>query len=528
MTGAGGASRSRPFLLALAIGALALWVGGRDLERAPVYLYHDEAIYALNAHSILTTGRDLYGLRLPLFLHTFAWVPPIAIYARVLEFMVAPVNVFTTRFPGIVFFALDVVLTYIVGRKLFKREGWAVLAAVLAMLTPAHLIHARMGTDHICGVPFFIGFVLGTIDFIERRAPASLFAATLCLGLGIYGYNGAITLTPVFLALLGGWLFFVLRLRSVRPYTVMSAGFAVALVPLLIWLLIHPEQLTDQLHSYDVSKAGAPTVSSGAGRAASAGAAVGSALAVRLDAYYNFFDPQLLFFRGDQSLLDSTREVGVFVLPILVLLPAGAYYILTRRSIPDRFVLASFLAAPIGALVVGEVKASRALVMVPLAALVAARGVEGLLQSRTRPWRAAAVVLVVAAVVQFQMFYKDYVGEYRQRASLAFESNRAEAFATLVARADGNGAMPIFISSDILLVNYSWQFYMLEHQRPELKSRARFVDRYYDVATAPRGSLFMVPSESEHASALDRSATVQRVAVIENIDRHPAFAIYER
>src|SRR5262249_10187012 len=158
----------------------------------PVYLYHDEAIYALNAHSILTTGRDLNGLRLPLFLHTFAWVPPMAIYARVLEFMVAPVNPFTARFPGVAVFAIDVVMTYVVGRKLFKREGLAVLAAVLTMLTPAHLIHARMGTDHICGLPFFIGFVLGTIDFIERRALGSLFAATLCLGLGIYGYNGAI------------------------------------------------------------------------------------------------------------------------------------------------------------------------------------------------------------------------------------------------------------------------------------------------------------------------------------------------
>ena len=109
-----------------------------------------------------------------------------------------------------------------------------------------------------------------------------------------------------------------------------------------------------------------------------------SALTVRLDAYYNYFDPSLLFFSGDQSLLDSTREVGVFLLPIVVFLPAGAYYILTqRRTIPDLFVLTAFLAAPIGALIVGEVKASRALVMAPLAALVCARGVEALMSARS-------------------------------------------------------------------------------------------------------------------------------------------------
>src|SRR5262245_10940396 len=114
--------RYRPLLTAVILGAAALWIGGRELARAPVYLYHDEVLYALNGHSILTTGRDLTGLRLPLFFHTFAWVPPIAIYSRALTFMFAPVNEATARFPGVVFYALDVALTYVLARRLFRRE----------------------------------------------------------------------------------------------------------------------------------------------------------------------------------------------------------------------------------------------------------------------------------------------------------------------------------------------------------------------------------------------------------------------
>src|SRR6185503_1441029 len=102
------------------------------------------------------------------------------------------------------------------------------------------------------------------------------------------------------------------------------------------------------------------------------------------------------FFNGDQSLLDSTREVGVFLLPIVVFLPAGAYYILThRRTIPDLFVLIGFLVAPLGA-------------------LVCARGVAALMSARSLVWRGAAVVLVAAMGLQFQTFYADYVGQYRE------------------------------------------------------------------------------------------------------------------
>src|SRR4029453_9789536 len=148
--------RYRPILTAVLLGLVALVVGGRELDRAPVYLYHDEAIYALNAHSILTTGRDLMGLRLPLFLHTFAWIPPIAIYARVLTYVFLPVTEFSPPFPGVVFFAIDVSLTYLVGRRLFKREALAILAGVFLMFTPAHLIHPRLGPDPPFPTPLFL------------------------------------------------------------------------------------------------------------------------------------------------------------------------------------------------------------------------------------------------------------------------------------------------------------------------------------------------------------------------------------
>jgi hypothetical protein len=294
---------------------------------------------------------------------------------------------------------------------------------------------------------------------------------------------------------------------------------ALAVLPFILWLLVHPETLTDQLRSYDVSSAGNAAVRS-------VGEGLYSALTVRLDAYYNFFDPSLLFFRGDQSLLDSTREVGVFLLPIVVFLPAGAYYILThRRTIPDLFVLTGFLVAPIGALIVGEVKASRALVMTPLAALVCARGFEALMQARAVMWRGVAIALLAAMALQFQTFYADYVGQYRERSTIAFEGDRDAAIASLVARADATRAPALYVNNDILLVNYSWQFYALKHNRQDLKTRMMYFDPQFDFGTAPAGSLFL--TDENRTSALDASG-LTRVATIDNADRHPAFAVYEK
>jgi hypothetical protein len=178
--------RYRPILTAVLLGTGRARRRWRDLDRAPVYLYHDEAIYALNAHSILTTGRDLMGLRL-------AAVPAhLRVDTTDRDLRACPDDRVPAGhrvhhpFPGVVFFAIDVSLTYLVGRRLFKREAWAILAGVFLMLTPAHLIHARLATDHICHMPFFIAFVWLIVDYIEaggscrsaRRPPVSGWAST--------------------------------------------------------------------------------------------------------------------------------------------------------------------------------------------------------------------------------------------------------------------------------------------------------------------------------------------------------------
>jgi len=52
-------------MLLLATGVLVVYA--TRLSYSPVYLHHDEVFFALQAHSIASTGRDVYGRFFPLY-----------------------------------------------------------------------------------------------------------------------------------------------------------------------------------------------------------------------------------------------------------------------------------------------------------------------------------------------------------------------------------------------------------------------------------------------------------------------------
>ena len=97
-----------------------------------------------------------------------------------------------------------------------------------------------------------------------------------------------------------------------------------------------------------------------------------------IDTCYNFFNPSFLFFSGDTSYINATRQAGVFPYALAVLLPVGLYAVLSaRRMRMAETLLLGFFLAPIAAVLVAEVKINRALVVMPFGALIAVAGWPG-------------------------------------------------------------------------------------------------------------------------------------------------------
>src|SRR5207249_150435 len=121
------------------VGLIVIAMYAWRLQDSPIYLAHDEVVFAVNAQSIAATGRDVTGRWLPLYFHIGGdfWATPVNIYFSALLFRFLPISEATIRLPSMIVGLLVVVLTYVVGERIFKSERTAAIAAVLLALTPA-------------------------------------------------------------------------------------------------------------------------------------------------------------------------------------------------------------------------------------------------------------------------------------------------------------------------------------------------------------------------------------------------------
>ena len=277
------------------------------LDDVPVYVMHDEAQGALQAHSIATTGRDLSGRVLPLYFTEPEFPPgrdPALIYVTALGLMVLPFDEAGVRTPTALIAVLNVVLTFLVARRLFESNAIGLVAAGMLLLTPVHFIRGRLLLSPLYSIPFILAWLLSLARFEEIRSTKRLVNAAIWLGLGAYSYLAAVVMMPIYLIVtlvIGYWR---VGLSSVVKA---AAAFAVTLVPMVLWYATHPERNSQIVRAYQLD------------------ANAESPLARWLGLYWSFFDPSFLFVSGDSSLINSTREAGFFPVVFAILLPVGLY-----------------------------------------------------------------------------------------------------------------------------------------------------------------------------------------------------------
>ena len=220
----------------MAVLTLYAWRVGE----APVYLSPDEAIISVDAHALASTGHDVVGERLPLYFKIqmpgetrWGWFTPAIFYLTALFLKVLPLSERAVRLPTVCVGVADVVLLYWVGRHVFKREGYALFAAGLLALAPAHFMLSRYALDYVYPLPFMLAWLLCLLLFLERGRLAWLFAATACLGVGFYSYIASVLLMTMYFGLTG--LVLLQTKQTWRAYAVAAAGFALPLLPFAAW-----------------------------------------------------------------------------------------------------------------------------------------------------------------------------------------------------------------------------------------------------------------------------------------------------
>ena len=168
-------------LIGLAVlTAGVLLVYGAKLDHTPPDLHRDEVVFALQAQSIASTGRDVEGRRLPMYFHMSTlgddiWFCPILVYVTAAFLKVLPLSEIAVRLPSVGIGALNVVLTFFLARLLFDDNRWAFLTAAMLAMTPSHVIHSRLAFDFIYPLPFVLTWLICLAHYLRHPRPWLLF-----------------------------------------------------------------------------------------------------------------------------------------------------------------------------------------------------------------------------------------------------------------------------------------------------------------------------------------------------------------
>ncbi|MFM8533261.1 MAG: ArnT family glycosyltransferase [Acidimicrobiia bacterium] len=507
---------NRPTLFAvLVLAGVTASVYGYRLSDSPIYLSPDEVVIGLDAHTLASTGRDLRGRLLPVYFQIdefrvkgTIWYQPAIMSLTAAILQVAPLSAAAIRTPAVLIGTVNVVLLFLIARRMFRSNSAAWLAAALLALSPAHFMHSRFAMDYVYPLPFILGWLYGLTVYLDEPRPLTLSAAMLCLGLGFYSYIAAIMLMPA-LFIVTAWVLWRAGRLSHWRYAV--AGAAAPLFAFVVWIVLHLNVFADTFQRY------------GLGDANRAG------WVDRVGLYWRYLSPSFLFFNGGSQLMFSTRTAGVFPVVTLLLLAFGVLAGVRHAPPLRRAWRAGLLIAAGPAILLDEGSAiNRAMAIVPFGVLLSVIGFEALVP-RVRPGRAVAAALIVASVAQFSVFTRDYFGDYRVRSAPWFQHDIRGAMDVIIERT-ANGARAVYLNDAIRWADSYWKFQLTVAGRLDLLPLTRgftHIDR--DV---PPGSLLLV-NATDAAMAAEAGAAVSggdftQVRAVTEPDGTVSFIVLER
>lgn len=186
---------------------LSVFLRFYQLDSNPPSLNWDEVSLGYNAYSILKTGADEYGTKLPLSIRSFGdYKPPLYTYLAVLPIKLFGLNEFSVRFPAAVIGALSVIAIYFLVREILQKwdrkyqKFIAVVSAFFLAISPWHLQFSRGAFEGNVGMFFLILSLFLFFKAFQNKYFYILFAFSFVLS--VYSYHSFRLINPILLIVL--------------------------------------------------------------------------------------------------------------------------------------------------------------------------------------------------------------------------------------------------------------------------------------------------------------------------------------
>lgn len=400
-----------------------------DLSNVPKGLYLDEASNGYNAYKILTTGRDEWGIKAPLYFRAFGeYKNPVFIYGSVPFIALLGLSVFSVRLVSAVFGTLAVIATFLLVRKMFGSKE-AIVASLLLAVSPWHFVFSRIAFEAITLPTFFLLGLFFLLKANEKKLFLVLSAA--CFALAVYSYKIAYAFVPFFLL---GFFLIYRKKFSLEKVAIFVLFLLLFLLPLFsefasneqhrnatnqknMQFSIFNEKFTKEKESKGVSREQA-------------------IIELYLENYASYFSLDFLFIKGDRLPRHSVPEKGQLYFFYIPLLAIGAIICIFNGTEAHKLVLFWLFSWPVVAASSADYSphALRSINAIPVFEIASALTISAVIADSKKLHSEKLKVFVLLAVICFfaiaevTFFMLNYFTEYPQKAVFYFNCGYEEAF----------------------------------------------------------------------------------------------------
>lgn len=324
------AVKIRIFLILIGIlfvaGVFRLW----HLSSVPPGLNVDEVSEGYNAYSLLKTGKDRYGMVMPIIFKSFgSYQPPIYTYLTILPTFLLGSGILSVKLVSVFSGLVVVLFTFLIIKEFFVKGKNlpAIFASLVVALSPWAIFFSRMATEASVGLAILVVgfyFLLKSVERVEYFSLSALF-----LGLATHAYYSERIIVVLLLAgfvLINRNVFF-----KIRKWTAVGLIiFGITMLPHLF--ILKSGAFTRRLDQVTYFNRNVPVVRE------------------FMSQYTAYFSPRSLFFDPDDQEARSMPGLSVFYSWMIIPYFLGFAYVLKRRR--DKFIgnlLLLMLIAPIPA-----------------------------------------------------------------------------------------------------------------------------------------------------------------------------------
>ena len=425
------------FLLLLII---AVFLRFYQLGNLPPGIMVDETAVGYNAYSIYKTGRDEWGVKLPLIFKSFGdYKPPGLEYTIAFLLNFFPLSTFLTRLPSAIGGLLMSLALFFLARKMYPRNKlFPLIVFSLASFSPWPFRLSRFYFEANAALGFFtVGFSLLAFNLLpplpnQKQKPKKIFTKSSFLGMiflaiSAYYYMAhrilAIGVAIIFVGVKA--LSYYWQNQSVKfVFRKMKKGFILLFIffllisPMLIQLF-SPQGRQRLIQENQLARFGGELVVNDARKSCYLALNKNEKLAkicyvfwnkpvVKIEniliSYLKHFSFYFHFIEGDKLLAVSPSLGGnfsIFLVPFFIL----GFFFLTKKATQKKsfylFLLLSFLIAPIPASLVGEPLIQRSSPMIPFILLIFILGFQALLEKISNKKFKTVILLSFSAIWLF-------------------------------------------------------------------------------------------------------------------------------